>query len=270
LGCGSNGAATFSRPAGSGGPIFAGTAAATALAFVLHSFASGLGIGFTSFAPTWRDVSFALVLLSALYILLVALAAYSFGGYVAGRLRNPLPSGSTEEVEFRDGAHGLCTWAVATLLSALVALATAASVARVAAPSGGEAGPASSVGGENIIAMDVDRLFRSNQQRSADYELARAEAGRILLTTSSHAGLRADDRTALGRLVALQTGIAPEEVERRVGDAIVSARDNIDRARTVGVIIAFAAAAAALMGAAVAWFSACLGGEHRGEPVSLN
>ena len=90
---------------------------------------------------------------------LTAVAAYGFGGYVAGLLREPTTA-SADEVEFRDGMHGLLVWALATLLTAAFALATAQSLTRLAAPAGGPAGPATSVGGENIIAYDLDRLFR--------------------------------------------------------------------------------------------------------------
>ena len=51
-------------------PVVAGALAAAALAFVLHSFAIAIGLSVSSTAPTWRDTSFALVLLSGLYILL--------------------------------------------------------------------------------------------------------------------------------------------------------------------------------------------------------
>src|SRR5215216_1114265 len=84
------------------GPIVAGAIAAAALAFVLHSFAVAIGLSVSSTAPTWRDASLALVLLSGLYLILVALAAYGFGGYVAGRLRSGLAAGTPDEVEFRD------------------------------------------------------------------------------------------------------------------------------------------------------------------------
>mgnify|MGYP001149501567 CR=1 FL=1 len=42
--------------------------------FVLHAFALAMGLSVSSTAPTWRDASFALVLLSGLYILLAAIA----------------------------------------------------------------------------------------------------------------------------------------------------------------------------------------------------
>ena len=58
------------------GPIIAGAIAAAALAFVLDTFGLAIGLAFGSASPTWRDTSFALVLLSGLYLVLVALAAY--------------------------------------------------------------------------------------------------------------------------------------------------------------------------------------------------
>jgi hypothetical protein len=64
-------------------PVIAGAIAAAALAFVLHSVAIGMGLSAGSAAPSWRDTSFALVLLSALYLVLAAIASYGFGGYVS-------------------------------------------------------------------------------------------------------------------------------------------------------------------------------------------
>ncbi|ODA68953.1 hypothetical protein A7A08_00787 [Methyloligella halotolerans] len=48
-----------------------------------------------------------------------------FGGYLAGRLRSKTPGLRTDEVFFRDSAHGLLAWALATLLvAALFAVGT--------------------------------------------------------------------------------------------------------------------------------------------------
>jgi hypothetical protein len=248
------------------GPIIAGAIAAAAIAVVLHSFAAAIGLSVSSTAPTWRDASFALVLLSGFYLVLVALAAYSLGGYVAGRLRSRLAAGTPDEVEFRDGAHGLAVWALATLLTALTLFAVAQATTRLAAPSAGS-GPQASVGSENLIAYDLDRLFRGDRQQG-DVTQMRAEAGRIMLTSSSHDGVRPDDRTYLIRLVSARTGLAEPDATRRVDAAIASARDNINRARRSAVLLAFMAGAAALLGAAAAWFAACAGGRHRdGAPV---
>lgn len=241
-------------------PVVAGAFAAAALGFVLHSFAIAVGLSVSSTAPTWRDASFALVLLSGLYILLVALASYGFGGYVAARLRARLAGAPVEDVEFRDGMHGLMVWALATLLTGLLALAAIQALPRLAAPA---AGPAASVAGETIIAYDLDKLFRGDRRPAGDMALVRAEAGRILLTTASHDGMHADDRAYLVRLVALTTGLAPADADRRVTEVAGNAKADIDRARHSGVLLGFMTGAAALLGAVMAWFAACAGGRHR-------
>ena len=249
------------------GPVIAGAAAAAALGAVLHTFAGAIGLAVTSTAPTWRDASIALWVLSGLYLILAALAAYGLGGYIAGRMRSRLGSATTsDEVEFRDGAHGLLVWAFATLLTALLLVMGAATATRLAAPSGGPAGPSTSVAGESIIAFDLDRLFRGDRRPpEGDLAYHRAEAARILLTSSGHSGVAAEDRTYLARLIAARTGLAPPEAERRVDTAIARARENITRARRSTVILAFMAGAAALLGAAAAWFAAGVGGRHRDE-----
>jgi hypothetical protein len=248
------------------GPALAGAVGAAALSTVLHSFAGAIGLAVGSTAPTWRDASVALWVLSGLYLVLVALAAYGMGGYLTGRLRSRLNIASSDEVEFRDGAHGLLVWAVATLLTVLILAWGASAATRLAAPSGGMSGPGTSVAGENVIAFDLDRLFRADRELpETDLSYHRAEAARILLTASGHSGVAAGDRTYLVRLVSALTGAAQPAAEQRVDAAIASARDNIAKARRSAVIMAFMAGAAALLGAAAAWFAAVTGGRHRDE-----
>jgi hypothetical protein len=240
-------------------PAIAGALAAAALAFVLHSFAAAIGLAVSSTAPTWRDASMALQLLSGLYLVFVAVVAFGVGGYIAGRMRTPIAA-SDDEVEFRDGTHGLMVWAIAMVISVLMASAAAQSLTRLAAP----ASTAQSVAGENVIAFDLDRLFRAEKRPpNADLSYARSEAARILLTTASHSGIQTDDRAYLVRLTAANTGLAAPEAEKRVDTIITQARDNIRKARRAGVILAFMAGAAALLGAAVAWFAAGAGGRER-------
>ena len=75
-------------------------------------------------------------------------------------------------------------------------------------------------------------------------------------------GLQPDDRASLARLVVATTGLTQPDAERRVDEVAARARENISRARKSAVILAFSAAAAALLGAA-AWFAACAGGRVR-------
>jgi hypothetical protein len=249
--------------------IVAGALAAAALALVLHGFGVAVGLAVSSTAPTWRDASFALVALSGLYLVLVAIVAYGAGGYVVGRLRARLSAGPPDEIEFRDGVHGAAAWALATLLAALIAFGGAQALTRLAAPSSGPAGSSTSVADENLIAYDLDRLFRGTRS-DVNVEYTRAEAARILLTASSHRGMLPEDRTELIRLVSARTGLGQPEAERRVDDVIARVKENISRARKSAVILAFSTAAAALLGLVVAWFAACEGGRHRDEtPPSL-
>ena len=245
------------------GPAIAGALAAAALAFVLHSFAVAIGLAVSSTAPTWRDSSVLLQILSGLYLVLVATAAFGIGGYIAGRTRIPL-AGPPEEVEFRDGTHGVLVWAIAMVLTAFITVLTAQTLTRLAAPSGGPPGSAQSLGGENLIAYDLDRIFRAERRpQNTDLTYARSEAGRILLTSAGHSGITADDRAYLARLTASVTGLSPPDAEKRVDTVIAQARDNIRKARRSAVILSFMAGAAAFVGAAVAWFAACAGGQHR-------
>jgi hypothetical protein len=245
------------------GPVIAGALAAAAIALVLHSFAAAIGLAVSSTAPTWRDSSVALQLLSGLYLVLVGIIAVGVGGYIAGRSRSPV-AGSADEIEFRDGVHGLLAWAISLMLMALLAAAAAQSLTRLGAPSGGPTGAAQSVAGENLIAFDLDRLFRSERRpQNIDMMYARSEAARILLTSAGHNGVSDDDKAYLVRLTASATGLAASDAEKRVNTAIAQARDDIRRARRATVILAFMAGAASLIGAAMGWFAACAGGRHR-------
>ena len=55
---------------------------------------------------------------SGIYLLVVAVMSSSIGGYLAARLRTRWTGLHTNEVFFRDTAHGLITWAFATVISA--------------------------------------------------------------------------------------------------------------------------------------------------------
>jgi hypothetical protein len=245
----------------------AGALTAAAIGFVLDTFGAAIGLAVASTAPTWRDSSAALQLLSGLYLLLVAMLAFGVGGYLAGRMHRPSP-GSADEIEFRDGTLGLVAWAIAVILTALIAWTGAQSFSRLGAPSSAT----QSVGGENLIAYDLDRLFRAERRPpNTDLTYARSEAGRILLTSAGHSGVAPEDRAYLLALTSAQTGLAGPEAQRRVDTIIAQARDNIRKARRAAVILAFMAGAAALLGAAVAWLASCAGGRHRdaGTPPSM-
>jgi hypothetical protein len=106
------------------GAVIAGAIGAAALSLVLLLLGGGLGLAVIS---PWssRGVSDeAAALSTVLWITIVQLLASGLGGYLAGRLRTRWTTVRTDEVFFRDTAHGFLAWAVATLSSAVGAAVT--------------------------------------------------------------------------------------------------------------------------------------------------
>lgn len=242
-------------------PVVAGALAAAALSFILITFAAGIGLGVASSSPSWRDASAALAILSGIYLILQAIVSFGVGGYIAGRIGNPLAARPEGDAETRDGLHGLASWALAVVIgAALAALIGAAAVSRSSVTTANTNQSAS----EPLLSYELDRLFRA-PRRAANTDLTaeRAEAGRILLTASGHSGVAADDRTYLVQQVAATTGIPQADAERRVNTAIANAKTAISHSRRSTVILSFSLAAALLLGAAAAWAAACAGGRHR-------
>lgn len=248
--------------------VIAGALAAGAMSFILVSFGVAIGLGVSSASPTWRDASAALALLSGLYLMIQAIISFGFGGYIAGRTARPAPALATieDDGERRDGLHGLTSWALAVLIgAALLAIIGAAAIDRSSMRN--SSGNATSA--EPLLSYELDKLFRAPRRApNTDMRDARAEAGRILMTSSSHSGVSTDDRNYLAQQVSALTGLAATDSERRVEALIADARTAINRARRNSIIVAFSVAAAALIGAAVAWAAAVAGGRHRdGEPL---
>jgi hypothetical protein len=245
-------------------PIIAGALAASALSLILITFAATVGLGVSSTSPTWRDASVALWLLSGIYLVLQSLISFGCGGYVAGRTRAPYASAGTDEVETRDGLNGVASWALAVLIGVILA----ALVGLAARPSSTTA-PATATE-PSVLSYEIDHLFRS-ARRPPNVDLApeRAEAGRILLTSSSHNGVSAEDRGYLIQQVTIVAGLSAADAERRVDTVIADSKKAISRTRASSVILAFSVATALLLGAVAAWAGAAAGGRHRdGTPLS--
>ena len=245
-------------------PVIAGALAATALSLILVTFAAAVGLGVSSTSPTWRDASAALWILSGLYLILQAIVSFGFGAYVAGRLRRPLSAGPTDEVESRDGIHGIAVWAIAVVLGALSAGVIGAATFNRASPSAANTSAA-----EPLLSYELDRLFRSARRPpNIDLRSDRAEAGRILLTSAGHDGVNTDDRSYLIQQVGATTGLSSVDAERRVDSGIANAKATLTRTRRSAIILAFSLASALLLGAVAAWAAACAGGRHRdGAPL---
>lgn len=248
-------------------PVIAGALVATAISTVLVTFGAGVGLGVASTSPTWRDASVALWLLSGIYLILVALISFGTGGYLAGRFRAITVAADQNEVEHRDGMHGICAWALAVVLGAFIGglIGSAALTRNTSQPTS----PAVSNSAEPLLSYELDRMFRPARRASeAESAAERAEAGRILLTASGHKGVLPEDRVFLVQLVGGVTGLAGAEAESRVNAAIANAKTAISRSRRSAIIVAFSIATSILLGAAAAWAAAVEGGRHRdGAPL---
>jgi hypothetical protein len=243
---------------------FAGAVIAAGVSITLLAFGSAIGLSVSSTAPTWRDSTPWLWLLSGLFLLFVALCGFGSGGYVTGRMRSPTGLAATVESEFQDGMHGLIAWGLAILISATLALAGVLFASHTTEPSGGMLGPTASVAGESVIATELDELFRTDRTViDSDIVYRRAEAARILLKTSGNKGVADEDRAYLAAIAARQAGISTAEARDRTDRVIAESATEIHRARVATVLQAFMIAAALLAGAAVAWFSATEGGDDR-------
>ncbi len=243
-------------------PVVAGAFVASAVSLILIAFGTALGMSVASSSPTWRDTSSTLTFASGLYLLITALVSFGFGGYVAGRLRERWdPTATRDVIEFRDGMHGIVSWALAVIIIGLVAAISTATVASKAVQSGTSA---SAAAGEPLVAYELDTLFRGDR-RPVEGEITylRAEAARILLTATGRQGVTPDDRAYLTQLASSRTGLAPPEAERRVNNVITAAATAVRNARRSAVILGFSTAAALLVGAAAAWYAAYNGGRHR-------
>jgi MFS family permease len=107
--------------------IVGGALGAVGVSIILFTLGSGLGL--SSVSPwSWSNPSpttFGMV--AGVWVIITQWLASALGGYLTGRLRTKWVGIRTDEVFFRDTAHGFLAWALATVLVAtFISLATAA------------------------------------------------------------------------------------------------------------------------------------------------
>jgi heme/copper-type cytochrome/quinol oxidase subunit 2 len=245
------------------GPAFAGALVAAAVSFVLMSFASAIGLMVVSPSPTWRDTSVWLAILSGVWIIVVAAGAFGLGGYLAGRVRSTWKT-TEDEVDFRDGVHGLLVWAIGVVVGVALLWASATTLSAIS----GASSSSRDAAGSSVLAYELDRLFRSERRLEPVAADVRAEATRLLMKGIGRTEMPTDDRTHLNRIVAGSTGLQQGEAERRVVQVLAEARSATTQTRRSAVILGFAMAAGLAAAAAAAWFAAGAGGRHRDSEFS--
>lgn len=114
--------------------IVAGSVTSVASWLVLLTLGTGLGLAEAASWPAMHAGSGAFHVAAGIWLIVTQWLAFAMGGYIAGRLRVRWVSLHTDEVFFRDTAHGLLTWALSTVVVAgLAVLVTALTSPQVAA-----------------------------------------------------------------------------------------------------------------------------------------
>lgn len=245
------------------GAIVAGAAAAASLSLILLIL--GVGLGLSSVSPWAREGITATTFGAStiVWLTLTQLLSSATGGYLAGRLRTKWTGTHTNEVYFRDSAHGFLSWAVASLVTAAMLASVIGSilsggVQAGASVAGGVASTATVAAGsfaasektasdENgPMAYFVDSLFRRNgsaevlspsessvaaevSERSMIFEAS--EVRRIFMNFSRSEPLPSEDIRYVGQLVAQRTGISQQDAEKRVTDLYARAQAKVHDAQ---------------------------------------
>ncbi len=147
------------------GAILAGAAAAAALSLILLILGTGLGLSTVS---PWvhEGVSATTIGWSTIgWLALTQILASGLGGYLAGRLRTKWIVTHTDEVYFRDTAHGFLAWAVASLVTAALLTSVIGAIVNTGVQAGASvAGGVATTATTAAVAMDGSELSKSDRR----------------------------------------------------------------------------------------------------------
>jgi len=251
--------------------VIAGAFVAAALSLALLTL--GTGIGLSAISP-WdgAGASASAVGKGAIaWLILMELIASSLGGYLAGRLRTKWVNIHTDEVYFRDTAHGFLVWAVGLVITAAFLASAAAAVGRNArggatAAEGSSAAPARGALSANDYL--VDSLLRTTSPSAGQNDAAiRGEAGVIFVNGLRQGNLPAADKNYLAQVVAARTGMNETDAEKRVDDVFAQATQAADTARKAVAHSMYWTFLALLLGAFCASLAATIAGKQRDRVV---
>ncbi len=251
--------------------VIGGALVTAALSLILLALGTGLGLSSVSF---WSNVgmsSSTIGTAAILWLILMQIMSSSMGGYLAGRLRTKWANIHTDEVYFRDTAHGFLAWALALVITAAFLASAAASMVGATASSAAERGAAGVQAEQRAVDPNeyfVDSLFRSDSARpDANSTAVRGEAGLILANALRQGDVPAPDRSYLAQLVAARTGLSQPDADKRVSDVFARAQQTVETARKTVAHSLLWVFVALLIGAFCASFAATIGGRQRDRVV---
>jgi hypothetical protein len=253
------------------GAILVGATVAVALTLVL--FVLGVGIGFLGDNPKTSAI------LVAIWLIVTQWLSAGVGGFLTGRLRHRWLATHEHEVFFRDTAHGLAMWAVATVAVALVGTGAMGRAGAAHHPRMGALAPMSSLsshaesrdsaapGADHDLEYTVAKLFRSAGEASAGATApdARREAATIIAHDYAAGILSSDDRAFLAAMLTAR-GASASEADRRLNALEGSLQQDRERAEAMRKAAAKAALFATLsllIGAFIASAAGAIGGRMR-------
>ncbi|NLS00414.1 hypothetical protein HGP17_26600 [Rhizobium sp. P38BS-XIX] len=277
-----------SKPAIVWGPIVGGALAATGTALILLLLGSGVGLTMVSPWSGQSSSAATVGITAAIWLVVVQWLSSAIGGYLTGRLRTSWVEVHSDEVFFRDTAHGLLSWALATvfvagfLASSLTSLAgatvgAAGSVVQAAGQAAAQATPTSGV--DQATGYFTDALLRpakvADKAQSNDGAAA-TEISRILIQGAAQGQVPDSDKTYIASIVSARTGLSDADAKSRVDtvfkqidDAKTAAKVAADKARKTAATTALVGALSLLIGAFIASAAAALGGRQRDEEEDL-
>lgn len=254
--------------------VIAGAFVTAALSLILLSLGTGLGLASVSpWAHTGASAS-TIGWMGIFWLILMQIVAASMGGYLAGRLRTKWTRIHSDEVFFRDTAHGFLAWAVAVVMTAAFLASVAAAMAGGALQTAAVASATAESTG-NPQDYFVDMMFRTTSAAANDTLAAaniaamRAEASRIVLSDFRNGDVPQDDRNYLAHLVAMRSGIPQADAAQRVDSVIAQAKEAADRARKTASHLSLWVFMALLVGAFCASVAATIGGSQRDNVVVI-
>lgn len=246
------------------GAIAAGAVVSCALTLVLLAF--GIGLGLSVVSP-WSGAGVSATTFkigTGIYLIVVAMLSSAIGGHVVGRLRHRWVGVHSDEVYFRDTAHGFVSWAFASVIGAILLATPATSLVGSGISAAGQgAAAASSRSGP----MDgyIDTLLRQqtpSNQGSADD--SRGEMQRLFAASSRNGEeMKATDREYVSKVVAARTGLSQADADKRVNQVVTQIKSDTDAARKATAQLAFWLTASLLLGAFCASLAATEGGGLR-------
>ena len=258
--------------------VIAGAVVTAALSLLLLALGSGIGFSVMNpwaSGPTAAETTKAATV-AGIYFTVTAVIASAVGGYLSGRLRALWMGTHPHEVVFRDTAHGLIAWAVATVATAAF-LGSAGTAITGGAASGAAHGAVVAQARDGAFSAMTDRLFtydyvavskaqggQANPGVARDYNGDRAAADRLLgRSVFQGRALTTDERQSLAIMVASRTGLSLPDAEKRVAAIEADARSAAETARRVGMMLSFWLVAAMLAGALASSLGAWEGGAVR-------